>query len=999
MSSRKDRPREIDPRERIFLESIGEGVCVLDPEGRTVFANRAAAELTGYKPEELVGEVHHELLRHSRPDGTHYSPEDCPLCGAFREGKVHKSSNEVFWGKDGTMLPVGYTSDPILEDGETTGAIVIFRDVSARRRASEEMEQRFKKLLEESGEGLVLTEDGKVFDANKSFLESFGYRYDEVIGMEVGAFVVPEERETVVRQVFSSSMETYEARGLRKDGTTFPMQVQPRNFPYGDREVRLTSVLDITERKEAEEELQRQKDLYEGILAAQSELGEGFIIVEDQSITYANEAFCEISGYSPEEIKNTASFLDLVPEEDRAYLIERRQRRMETGEGDSHYETGIRRKDGGRTDVEVAFKVFENETPPKFMIVVRDTSRRKKAEAELQSSEEQYRSLFETMTQGVVYQNDDGSISAANPAAQEILGLSLDQMQGKTSMDPRWRAIREDGTELPGEEHPAMVALRTGEKVEGEIMGVFVPERGEYRWLRVDAVPQFEAGESKPYRVYAILDDITGHRLAEENLRKQERRFRRLVEQAADALFVHDLQGDIVDVNHQACASLGYTREELLSMTVADIEQNIVPGGFESLWSDVLSGGPVTIEGVHRRKDGTAFPVEIRIGLFEAEEGQLMLAAARDITGRREAEEKLRRNERSLVEAQRIASFGNWEYDLREDEARWSEELYRIFGHEPQEFVPKYRTFFEAVHPEDRKAVREAAQAALAIDSGSGIDFRVVRPGGEVRIVHAIYEVVRFMSGRPQKLVGTVHDVTERKQYEDELQRSNAELEQFAYVASHDLQEPLRMVSSYTQLLGRRYKGQLDEDAEEFIDYAVDGAERMQRLINDLLSYSRVGTRGRELAPTELSVVMEAAMANLRLAIEENDAQVTSDTLPTITGDRPQLMQLFQNLIGNAIKFRGEESPEVHVGAERQDGEWLISVRDNGIGLDPEYADRVFVIFQRLHGRREYEGTGIGLAVCKRIVERHGGRIWVESTPGAGSTFYFTLPDTGEPRE
>ena len=228
-----------------------------------------------------------------------------------------------------------------------------------------------------------------------------------------------------------------------------------------------------------------------------------------------------------------------------------------------------------------------------------------------------------------------------------------------------------------------------------------------------------------------------------------------------------------------------------------------------------------------------------------------------------------------------------------------------------------------------------------------------------------------------------------------ELARSNRELEQFAYVASHDLQEPLRMVSSFVQLLAQRYEGQLDAEADEFIHFAVDGAHRMQALINDLLTYSRVERRGKELKPVAAEAVLERALLDLHAAIEESGAEVTHDPLPEVVADEIQLGQLLRNLVSNAIKFHGEAPPRVHVGVRERDGEWLFSVRDNGIGIDPQFADRIFMIFQRLHTREEYPGTGIGLAVCKKIVERHGGSIWVEGQPGAGSTFYFTLPIKG----
>jgi len=235
----------------------------------------------------------------------------------------------------------------------------------------------------------------------------------------------------------------------------------------------------------------------------------------------------------------------------------------------------------------------------------------------------------------------------------------------------------------------------------------------------------------------------------------------------------------------------------------------------------------------------------------------------------------------------------------------------------------------------------------------------------------------------------TARELAERT---EALERSNRDLQQFAYVASHDLQEPLRMVSSYVKLLERRYKGRLDADADDFIGFAVDGAARMQRMIRDLLSYSRLGTCTNPPSRTDTLEVLGQVVANLRVAIEESGARITHDPLPVVEADPTQLSQLFQNLIANTIKFRREIPPEIHVSADREDRFWVFSVQDNGIGLDSEFADRIFTIFQRLHTREDYPGTGMGLAICKRIVERHGGSIRVESKPGLGSTFYFTLP-------
>jgi PAS domain S-box-containing protein len=486
-------------------------------------------------------------------------------------------------------------------------------------------------------------------------------------------------------------------------------------------------------------------------------------------------------------------------------------------------------------------------------------------------------------------------------------------------------------------------------------------------------------------------------------LRESEALFRRTVELAPSGIaHVGPADGRFLLVNRSLCRLLGYSEEELLARNVKSVshpaDRDITDAQRRRVHSGELES--VAFEKRYLRKDGSVVWVDLTVSLVRGADGvpHHEIAIFDDATERKTAETALRESEQRFRSLTQVSSDWYWEQDEQFRFTMMSGGVKDAVGIAPEEFIGRTRW--------DRATgLSEAELDAHKVQLEShlpftGLEYGRPGPDGRMRYISASGEPVFDEAGRFKGYRGVGRDVTERRTAQlalqaahDELARSNAELEQFAYVASHDLQEPLRMVSSYTQLLGRRYGDKLDGDARDFMAFIVDGAGRMKQLIEDLLAYSRVGTHGREFKEVELESVLARAVVNLRGAIEDFGASITNDQLPLVHGDEMQLVQLFQNLIGNALKFRGSEAPHVHVSSRKALGGWEVSIADNGIGIEPQYFERIFLVFQRLHDKGQYPGTGIGLAICKKVVDRHGGRIRVESKPGKGSTFHFTLRD------
>jgi PAS domain S-box-containing protein len=876
------------------------------------------------------------------------------------------------------------------------------RDNSRREVAEgalQESERKYRSLIEGIKEYAIymLGPQGEIRSWNPGAEQMTGCTPEEAIGQNYSRFFLPEDvalgrPQEILR--LAAARGDYEEQGarVRKDMTRFQVRANFTASRDLAGNLRGFSVIsrDLTENNESDTK-------YRGLLEAAPDA----MVVVDQSggIVLLNVQAEKQFGYRRHELLGQ-KVTNIIPVGFAERLIADDLRSTEDALA-QQIGTGIEliglRKDGEEFPIEIMLSPLDSAKGTLVTAAIRNISVRKAAETHLSQMEGRYRGLLEAAPDAMVVVNQSGEIVLLNVQAERQFGYRRDELLGQrvTSIIPVGFAERLIADDLRSTEDALAQQMGTGIELTG------LRKDGDEFPIEIMLSP-LESTEGT--LVTAAIRNISVRKAAETHLSQMEGRYRGLLEAAPDAMVVVNQGGEIVLLNVQAEKQFGYRRDELIGQKVT----NIIPVGFaERLIADDLRSAEdalaqqigTGIELIGLRKDGGEFPIEIMLSPLESAEGTLVTAAVRNISVRKTAETHLSQMEgryRGLLEAAPDAMVVvNQDGEIvllnAQAEKQFGYSRDELLGQKVTNIIPA--GFAERLIADDLRSVEDASTQQI----GTGIELIARRKDGSEFPIELMLSPLQNAEGI--LVTAAIRDISVRKRAAvvllekvQELNRSNEELGQFAYIASHDLQEPLRMVASYTQLLSRRYKGKLDADADEFIAFAVDGASRMQRLIQDLLAYSRVGTKGKDLLETSSEVAFQQALVNLRGAIDESGAVVTHDPLPAIMADEVQLVQLFQNLVGNAIKYQSAGIPRVHVSAAKNGGKkWDFAVKDNGLGIDPQYFERIFGMFQRLHKRDEFAGTGIGLAICKKIVERHGGDISVESQPGQGSTFRFSL--------
>ncbi|SEW30180.1 PAS domain-containing sensor histidine kinase [Natrinema salifodinae] len=983
-------------RYQTLVETIDDGIYHLDREGHFVAVNDVIVETTGYTRDELVGEHVSVLLADA--DLERIEREIAQRTDATADEVA--SFELVVRAADGTEIPCDLRVNPLLEDGEFRGTIGVVRDRSERRRRRDTVEsavasyESITSVIDEADIGaVVLDSDFEIAWADETIERYFGLDREALVGRDNRTvideaiktrFADPDSFAETVAAAYDEGryIDSFECR-ITGDGA----ELADRKLEYQSKPIesgefaggRVELYYDITDQKESEGALQESKAEFQSLVDAVEEYAIFRLDTEGHVISW-NKGARKIKGYDREEILGE-HFSTFYTDADRAAGVPERNLASATENGSVEDEGWRVREDGTRFWANVTITSLQDAdgTHQGYLKVTRDMTDRWEHEQELES---ELQRILGRISDAFYAVDDEFRFTHVNDRAAELLQHSADDLLGERLWD-----VFPSAAEIDEVWNAFHTALETQEATSYELYYDTLDFRVE-----ANLYPS-ETGISVYFR------DVTERRERERELEQTERRFEAIFEDPNILVNLLEPDGTVLDINGTAMEYVDADRDDVTGKPVWETPWWNGDDGIQSdvrEWTERAAAGEyVNFEADLTRPDGEWYTLS---GVFRPvtnDDGDVVsiVVSDRDITERKKRERQLEESEqryRTLAEY-----FPNGIVTLFDHELEYTLAAGKGFEEIPLEPVDLIGNNFDDVWPDGTNDALEPALRAALEGEDRSVELSYA---GREWVLHAV--PITDTRGDVFAGVTMAHDITERKEYQrkleetiSQLEESNKRLEQFAYAASHDLQEPLRMVSSYLQLIERRYADALDGDGEEFLEFAVDGAERMREMIDGLLAYSRVETQGDPLEPLDLDSLLENVFEDLQLQIEETDAEITVEDLPRVRGDGSQLRQVFQNLLSNAIEYNGDDPPRIRIDADRRGRKWVISVEDDGIGIDPDDQDRVFDVFQRLHSRDEHPGTGIGLALCQRIVERHGGEIWVDSEPGEGSTFSFTLRD------
>ncbi|MGB9937006.1 MAG: PAS domain S-box protein [Methanobacterium sp.] len=878
---------------------------------------------------------------------------------------------------------------------------------------------------------IVREQDGNpvdmiIKDVNETYVHSFGIPREKVINQSASSVYGLE----FVDNYFKLVQKNPEIGKGKKFETYFPpldRYYLTTLFKIGT-DLYVTLGIDITERKKLEMELETQRNNLELTVQERTEellesqkkltkaqkiahLGNWELNIKTNKLWFSDEVY-HILGYDS-NLQTSANLqkLDItydvllnmiVHPEDREFLDKSFKEAL-IGNKPYNIEHKIILPDGEERIIhEQAELIYdENGIPVKMSGTIQDVTELKKTERALKESEEKFRQIAENIEE--VFWIIDPKMSQIiyiSPAYEKIWGRSRQSLYE----NPRsWiKSIHPED-----QEKSLSMIWGSSDKIEEVSNGfeyrVIRPD-GEIVWIWTKAfLIKDEAGKTS--RITGIASEVTNRKKAEKALKESEEKFREIFNKANDMISLNEMvdgfPGKFIEINEVGFKRLGYTKEEILNMGPPDI---VAPENRKEMPENaalLVKNGCNTFEIVHITKDGKRIPIEVNNHLINYKGKKVCLAISRDITERKQMESALKKSEKKFRE---IFNNANDMITLSKLTEKGMPGKYievndigsSRLGYSKDEFLQ-----MEPIDLIADECKKDVAKYAVELSTKGHARFEIIHVSKEGKKIPVELNAHIFKIKDESVVLAISRDISERKKSEkylkdllNKLSTSNEELEQFAYIISHDLQEPLRTIANFTQLLERRYKGQFDEDADEFMDYIVDASVRMKEMIHDLLEYSRVSTTKENFRPVDLNKLLKNVLDDLKFAINENNAEITYNNLPIVIADYEQISRVFQNFISNAIKFKKEEEPpKINISSteDEENDEYIFAVSDNGIGIEKQYFDRIFTIFQRLHTQDKYKGSGIGLSIARRIIELHGGRVWVESTLGVGTTFFFTL--------